>query len=270
MSAALLYQKRGHVVLLRQIETNDPIDINARMAAHAGTATIKTIRRVIKLINELLLHGQKAMTLFISSATLEDLHNFKDAIFNKHQYSTMEEAIEQAAKKRLQKLGDSKNSSSRGNNNSRSGDLLPTTEVISGQEEEEQNEAFELTRNGGDREGETDDSGTKGDYGGFFQSMLLYFRSARLTIRYNKNINNLINSIRSLYLQGNPLHECDFIVLGQGLRSSIVHTLGVTLAVQVCRYFVDTAAQMNTSLPQSPVGDGFIVLSEADLVLQIR
>ncbi|KAG0201613.1 hypothetical protein BGX28_005603 [Mortierella sp. GBA30] len=73
-------------------------------------------------------------------------------------YSTLEEAIEQAAKKRLQKLGKSKNSSSRVNNNSRSGDLLAAAEVISRQEEEEQNEAFELTRNGGDPESETDDS----------------------------------------------------------------------------------------------------------------
>ncbi|KAG0201627.1 hypothetical protein BGX28_005596, partial [Mortierella sp. GBA30] len=46
--------------------------------------------------------------------------------------------------------------------------------------------------------------------------------------------------------------------LGQGLRSSIVHTLGVTLAVQVRRYFVDTVAQLNTSLPQSPVRDEYI------------
>ncbi|KAG0201614.1 hypothetical protein BGX28_005604 [Mortierella sp. GBA30] len=40
LSVGQLGRNVGHVVLPQQIETNDPIDIKARMAAHAGTATI--------------------------------------------------------------------------------------------------------------------------------------------------------------------------------------------------------------------------------------
>ncbi|KAF9943735.1 hypothetical protein BGZ72_003465 [Mortierella alpina] len=57
----------------------------------------------------------------------------------------------------------------------------------------------------------------------------------------------------------------NLLILGKSLESSIVATLGVMLAVQIRRYFIDEAAGLNTSLPESPIGDGFVFLSETDL-----
>ncbi|KAG0195216.1 hypothetical protein BGX28_001984, partial [Mortierella sp. GBA30] len=124
LSVGQLGRNMSHVVLTQQIGTDDPVDIKTLIAAKAGTATIKTIRRVVRVANGLLRHGQKALALFIASATPEDMHLLKDAIFHKHQHNTAEDAIEQAAKKRLQKLGNAKNNSHDGVNHNSSGGLL--------------------------------------------------------------------------------------------------------------------------------------------------
>ncbi|KAG0213655.1 hypothetical protein BGX28_003808, partial [Mortierella sp. GBA30] len=191
LSVGQLGRKVSHVVLTQQIGTDDPVDIKTLIAAKVGTATIKTIRRFVRVANGLLRHGQKVMVLFIASATPEDLHLLKDAICHKHQPNTADDAIEQAAKKRLQKLGNAKNNShGGGNHNSSSGNLLV-------QEDEEAN-------HGGDSEGHTDNSGSNGDYGGVIISVLSYLRSPTLTIKYNNKNIALVSSIRSGYLK--PIH----------------------------------------------------------------
>ncbi|KAG0195109.1 hypothetical protein BGX28_002276, partial [Mortierella sp. GBA30] len=120
LSVGQLGRNVSHVVLTQQIGTDDPVNIKTLIAAKAGAATMNTIRRVVRVANGLLRHG-----LIIPSATPEDLHLLKDTIFNKHQHSTAEDAIEQAAKKRHQKLGNAKNNShGRVNHNSSSGGLL--------------------------------------------------------------------------------------------------------------------------------------------------
>ncbi|KAF9943485.1 hypothetical protein BGZ72_003979, partial [Mortierella alpina] len=118
------------------------------------------------------------------------LHRLKDIIFDKRQYATVERAIEEAAKKRRKSRGKDKDINSNSGEN---------------QGEQEQTEAQEQVNDGGDpAEGEPDESGTKGDHGGFFASVLAYLRSPTQTVRFNNQYMDLIRPIRSRYLEVNP------------------------------------------------------------------
>ncbi|KAF9935158.1 hypothetical protein BGZ67_003550 [Mortierella alpina] len=94
----------AHTVLPWKISVDSAIDTKTALAAQAGAATVKTIRRLVRVANAIVWHGQKALALFTSSATPEQLHRLKDIIFDKHQHGTVERAIEEAAKKRLKLL----------------------------------------------------------------------------------------------------------------------------------------------------------------------
>ena len=263
LSAGQLGRNIGHTVLPQRIPTNDTVDIKSHYAAKAGIATTETIRRIVRVANALLRHGQKALALFIATATPVNLHCLKDTIFHKHRHCTVEVAISEAARKRLAKLGKVDSSTNGSSSNSSSIQSLATIEPISEQEEEQEQD--NLLSNGSCPEEEADESGTKGDHGGFFCSLLQYLRTPTATIKYNNKHIALIRPIRLQYTQTCPLDGADFKILSHGLESSIVKTLGVSLAVQVRRYFIDIAAGLRASLPHSPVRDGFIFLSETDL-----
>ncbi|KAG0030533.1 hypothetical protein BGZ81_002547, partial [Podila clonocystis] len=223
LSVGQLGRNIGHTVLPQCIPTNDPVDVKMYYAAKAGIATTETIQRIVRVANALLRHGQKALALFIASATSADLHRLKDTIFHKHRHCTVEVAISEAARKRLGKLGKV--------NNSNSTETLATIEAISEQgEEQEQDSSYP--------EEEADESGTKGDHGGFFGSLLQYMRTPTATIKYNNRHIALIRPIRTQYIQACPLDEAEFKILNHGLESSIVQTIGASLAVQNIRHYI--------------------------------
>ncbi|KAF9987891.1 hypothetical protein BGZ75_010299 [Mortierella antarctica] len=139
----------AHTVLPWKISVDSAIDTKTALAAQAGAATVKTIRRLVRVANAIVWHGQKALALFISSATPEQLHRLKDIIFDKHQHGTVERAIEEAAKKRLKTLGN--------NNNSDGGDIGEY------QAQDGENEAQEQVNDDGDpAEDEQDETGKGG------------------------------------------------------------------------------------------------------------
>lgn len=263
LSAGQLGRNIGHTVLPQRIPTNDAIDIKIHCATKAGIATTETIRQIVRVANALLRHGQKALALFVATATPVDLHRLKDTIFHKNRHSTVEAAISEAAKKRLAKFRKVDNSASGSSSNSNNVDSPAAIEAISEQGEEQEEEQEQ--DHGGYPEEEADESGTKGDHGGFFSSLLMCLRTPTATIKYNNKHIGLIRPIRLQYTQACPLDEADFKILSHGLESTIVQTLGVLLAVQVRRYFIDTTAGLSASLPHSPVCDGFIFLSETEL-----
>ncbi|KAF9270925.1 hypothetical protein BGZ68_004573, partial [Mortierella alpina] len=127
-------------------------------------------------------------------------------------------ALEEAAKKRLKTQGNEKDKDNKNGED---------------QGREHQNEAQEQENDGGDAtEEEKDETGTHGDHGAFFGSLLAYLRSPDQTVRCSNRHIDLIKPIRSQYLEANLLHESDFLILGKGLEHSIVQTLAVSLAVQ--------------------------------------
>ncbi|CAO3563939.1 unnamed protein product [Mortierella alpina] len=251
----------AHAVVPQHIRTNDSIDRKERMALEAGNATIETIRRVVRVSNTLLRIGQKAMALYIDRIEPEDRLRLLDVIINKRKHGTAEEALQEAAEKRKERA--IKNNSRGGT----SGNISASnnTRDSSNREEETGELQDETQEQPVDPEEESDETGTQGDYGGFFASVLAYLRSPTSTIKYNNRNRGLINAIRNGYLQAAGPIEEDLLILGRGLESSIVKTLGVMLAVQIRRYFIDKAAGLTTSLPESPVHEGFMFLSETDL-----
>ncbi|KAF9281856.1 hypothetical protein BGZ74_002261 [Mortierella antarctica] len=249
LPAGQLGRNVGHTVLHQHIPTNDSIDIKTHYTTKAGIATTEMICRIVRVTNALLQHGQKALALFLTTATPLNLHRLKDTIFHKHRHCTVEAAISTVARKRLAKLGKVNNSTSGSSSNINSTGSLATIETISEQgEEQEQGEEHEQ----GNPEEEANESGTKGDHGGFFGSLLMYLHTPTATIKYNNKHITLIRPIWQQYTQACPLDVADFRILDHGLESSIMQTLGVSLAVQVRRYFIDNATGLSASLPHSP------------------
>lgn len=196
-----------------------------------------------------------------------NLHCLKDTIFHKHRHCTVEVSISEAARKRLAKLGKVDSSTNGSSSNSSSIQSLATIEPISEQEEEQEQD--NLLSNGSCPEEEADESGTKGNHGGFFCSMLQYLCTPTATIKYNNKHIALIQPIWLQYTQTCPLDGADFKILSHGLESSIVQALSVSLVVQVRHYFIDITTGLRASLPHSPIHDGFIFLSETDLWLHL-
>ncbi|CAO3574002.1 unnamed protein product [Mortierella alpina] len=200
----------AHAVVPQHIRTNDSIDRKERMALEAGNATIETIRRVVRVSNTLLRIGQKAMALYIDRIEPEDRLRLLDVIINKRKHGTAEEALQEAAKKRKDRAN--KNNSRGGTSSNIS--ASNNTSDSSNREEETGELQDETEEQLVDPEVESDETGTQGDYGGFFASVLA----------------GLINAIRNGYLQAAGPIEEDLSILGRGLESSIVQTLGVMLA----------------------------------------
>ncbi|GJJ77921.1 hypothetical protein EMPS_10280 [Entomortierella parvispora] len=131
------------------------------------------------------------------------------------------------------------------------------------------------TGDGDDDEGDIEDeSGMKGDNGGFMVSLLRYFRH-QFEIGQGNTNRHLIEDIRSLYSKVNTNFDESTLLVLTGIQAKgsrnvyleggIVAQLGIRLACQLRRYFIDQAAGIATSLPQSPIRNGYIRLSELDL-----
>ncbi|KAF9920803.1 hypothetical protein FBU30_009267 [Linnemannia zychae] len=207
-------------------------------AENARLATVKTIRRVVRVANDLLRHGQKCMALYIQGKSDAELHPFKSAIFNRGACRTVEEAIDTTARKRKRKSTPS--------------DLAQSEE-------------------GGRQDNDEDLSDdTKGDYNGFFKSLLSYLKNPTSTIKHNNQHIGIIKPAREEYIKDAKIAQEDFQILGHGLSSTIITTIGVMMAVQFRRYFVNNAADIPTSLPYSPTRQGFIFLSENDLWFRLQ
>jgi hypothetical protein len=94
---------------------------------------------------------------------------------------------------------------------------------------------------------------------------LSYLKNPDSTIKYNNPHRDIISPARAAYRQQAHLQKAFFEVIDLGLGSTITKTLGVTLAAQIRRYFIEKAAGLDSSLPHSPIRHGFIFLSENDL-----
>ncbi|KAG0219713.1 hypothetical protein BGW41_008174, partial [Actinomortierella wolfii] len=127
------------------------------LVEQAKNDTIWIIRRVVRVANELLRHGQKCMSLYISNASKEQLVELRSFIFNQGRFATVEEAVQAAAKKRRMKIKSDTAGETVEGGNEHSDDAEETSDVMS---------------NTGDVENEADETGTTGDHGGFFSSLL--------------------------------------------------------------------------------------------------
>ncbi|GJJ79176.1 hypothetical protein EMPS_11535 [Entomortierella parvispora] len=159
-------------------------------------------------------------------------------------------------------------------------DMDSDDEVNVDEEEEELEEDDDApdednTGDGDDDEGDIEDeSGMKGDNGGFMVSLLRYFRH-QFEIGQGNTNRHLIEDIRSLYSKVNTNFDESMLLVLTGIQAKgsrnvyleggIVAQLGIRLACQLRRYFIDQAAGIATSLPQSPIRNGYIRLSELDL-----
>ena len=110
-----------------------------------------------------------------------------------------------------------------------------------------------------------DESGIKGDNGSFVSSLLMRLRH-KLSPKATNPIASLVTVIHDLYVKETGFKESKIWVLPKGellydnsplfLSGGVVSQLGVRLASQLRRYFIDSAAGILTSLPQSPVRYG--------------
>ncbi|KAG0030762.1 hypothetical protein BGZ83_004679, partial [Gryganskiella cystojenkinii] len=93
-------------------------------------------------------------------------------------------------------------------------------------------------------------------------------------MKYNNINSKLIQEVCDAYVQEAGFQESSlWILTGQQsndgkvlyLDNLVVNQLGILLASQLRRYFIDRAAGIATSLPRSPIRNGYIRLSEHSL-----
>ncbi|KAF9147968.1 hypothetical protein DFQ26_002722, partial [Actinomortierella ambigua] len=81
----------------------DSSEVQKAMVKDARMATVQTIRRMVNVANDLHRHGQKCLALYILGPTTEDLHDLKEALFDKKGFESVEKAITAAGEKRKAK-----------------------------------------------------------------------------------------------------------------------------------------------------------------------
>ncbi|KAG0248020.1 hypothetical protein DFQ27_001290, partial [Actinomortierella ambigua] len=225
-------------------------EVQKAMVEEARMATVHTIRRMVNVANDLHRHGQKCLALYIRGRTTEELHHLREALFNKKKFNTVEDAIAAAGEKRKAK------SKSVDGSNDENSDAAG---------EEKNQEGDDAADGPADPKDEEDESGTKGDHNGFCRSLLSYLRRPNATIRADNRFIHVIRPARVNYIALSNIKDSDFEILGHGLEHTIVATLGIRLAAEFRRYFIDMAAGITTSLSYSPVRQGFMFFSENDL-----
>ncbi|KAF9975596.1 hypothetical protein BGZ73_000662, partial [Actinomortierella ambigua] len=79
----------GHAISANALPSNvmSPAE-RQLLAEEAKKATVRTVRRVVRVSNDLLRHGQKCMVLYITTKSDAELAPLKNAIFNKGRFAT--------------------------------------------------------------------------------------------------------------------------------------------------------------------------------------